>query len=139
MRSYGVEGKRDVSTFIHRNQTAGAAHFGNLIDDRVSGSGQRQAAVFYQGRNLVARNETHEVFAVTRARHRATAIVRVGARADDGRVADAPGPFVRVAAGGSGGGKIADLVERNRADCSVPVLIADDEFFSDLTGFDFGF
>ena len=88
----------------------------DLVQHLVHGLRQRDATVLDRGADVVGRHCADEVLPVPGGRDRADPVLRVGAGADDRRVADASGALVGHAAGGGRRGEIAGGVARHRPD-----------------------
>ena len=72
-----------------------------------------EGAVLDRGAHVVGGHGAYEILAVPGRRDRAHAVLGVGPRADDRRVADAPGSLVGHPAGRGGGGEIAVAIARH--------------------------
>ncbi len=94
------------------------------LDDLLRRLLERLAAIGDAGRDVVADDATDEELALARAGHRADAVPRVGARADDRAVANAPHRLVVEAAGGGAGREMPHPVTRNRADRAMLLRLA---------------
>ena len=67
-------------------------------------------------------------FTIAGARNSTRRVVRVGAGADNRRITDAAGFFVCRSPGRRRRGEISALIERNRADRTMSILVRDDKF-----------
>src|SRR5205814_2415608 len=70
---------------------------------------------------------TNEIFAVARAGHSASLIVRLSACANHRRIADSSGHFVCRPARRSRRGQITVLIKCNGTDSAVSILIGDEK------------
>src|SRR6185312_91453 len=114
VHAVGVERDRDVAVRVQRDRTAVAAQRGNLLVDDDGGSAlDRHAHLAHLHTDRMRGHGADVVLAPAGAGHRAIA-VRVGARADDRRVADAAPALVGHATGRGAGGKIALRIQRHR-------------------------
>src|SRR5213075_3260592 len=118
-----VEGQRDISVAIDGNQSTRSAQRTHLTDNSPSRRGEIHSAVLYQCRNIVSGHGADKEFAIAGRGNSTGLVVRVGAGADNRRVADSARPFIRISAGGGGGRQVARLIERNGADGPVPIRI----------------
>src|SRR5947199_8982546 len=67
----------------------------------------------------------NKILAITSAGYCAGLIVRVGAGADDRRIADSPGQLVCHSTGGGRSRQITVLIQRDRANRAVPIVFRD--------------
>ena len=95
----------------------------------------RAFAVELHARADIARDaDADEEFAGAGGADAADAVLRVGAGADDGRIADAAPAFAGGAAGGGAGGDVAVRVERDDADGAELVIVRRQRQFSARRG-----
>src|SRR5438876_9410971 len=80
------------------------------------------------------RDSTNEIFAVAGTRDRTGLIVRVSAGADHRRVPDSAGHLVCCSAGRSCRGQISVLIQRNRTNGAVSILIGNEKTCPGATG-----
>src|SRR2546430_13564692 len=110
-----VEIHGDVPVPVHGDHAPLAAAAAQLLVDELAHRlRERQVPVFHQRADVVGDHLTDEELALSGAGDRAGVIVGVGARTDDGRVADPPAVLVGEPPGGGGGGEMARAVEGHR-------------------------
>src|SRR6516165_3175906 len=103
----GAEVHDDAALAVDRNESAIAAEPAqDVMQQLVYCLGERQAAVLDRRAHVVGGDYADEVLAMPGGGYRTHAILRVGAGADDGRIADPSRALVGHAAGGGGGGAI---------------------------------
>jgi len=87
---------------------------GQLRVDHLIGRLLRRLSLFHQSAYLARQREPDEVLTDAGAGDRARMIIRIGTRADDGRVAHAPWKLALHAPGGGSRREMALRISRNR-------------------------
>src|SRR6266404_3139137 len=127
IHAVGIEGQGHRPVFVDRNQTTLAAEILCVVERGLSGLLQFHSTMLDERGDFMRHGCANKIFAVTRARHSAGRVVRISPSANDGRIADPTGFFVARSAGRGGRGQIPTLIESDRADRSMSVLICDNE------------
>src|SRR5215470_1442348 len=112
-----VEIHGDVATPVQGDNAtlaAGAAQF--HLHHLVYRLREAHAAVLHERAHVVRNHLAYVVLALAGSGDRTGVIARVGARADERRVADAAAVLVGQTSGGGRGGEIPGAIERHRAD-----------------------
>src|ERR1700721_2181927 len=111
-----IEFHRDLALGVYRDDPALAPQGGEFLEpDFAPRRAQGAAAEAHPRTNIVRHRGANEYFPMSCSRHGAGAVIRVGARADDGRIADT---FLALSGHAPRGGcrcQPAGAVQRDRA------------------------
>src|SRR5689334_2257204 len=118
-----VEGHGEVSMPVDADESAGSADFGDFFERGLGRLRQRLSAILHLRGDVVRDDGAYEVFAVARARNRASLVVGVSSGPDDGRVADAAEPLVRHPSRRSPRAEVSGFVETDGPDGAELVLV----------------